>query len=237
MPGQRKTSSQGKGPSSKSAGSQVLLWGSLAWKLVGDMSNIDFLMSVQHAGLRQAFQLGLDYGIWGLALIGAVWWLSISRKWVNPPSWPQTVAAFSLISFLWGLLVAVEVTTGVPRIIKSYGPAEQKLGCKATLDTSRLQKYRKDFDVGVVCGVHDTAVDMLTNTKVSISSNYNITPNELTLVAFYNPEMKKLYEERRFLNTWHLAILVPKKTDMSAIHSLADVKKYGGKILQDGYFE
>src|ERR1700682_1953895 len=103
MADQKKTPPPIPGPLRQYAAPQILLWGSIVWEWIGRISNVDFLMSIQPQGLREAFQLMFDYGVWIIAIAGALWWIAMSRKLIGRPTWPQTVAAFSIMSFLWGV--------------------------------------------------------------------------------------------------------------------------------------
>ena len=183
----KKTAPPIQGPSHPSYGPQALFWGSIAWKWIGEASNVDFLMSIQPHGLRESFQLLLDYGVVLIAVVGILWWVAIYRKWIERPSWPQTVCAVAFMSFLWGVLIAVEATSGVPKIVTEWGGKDN--GCIAKFDVSQIQKYKKKFDIALACGIKDPRTDILTDTGISISGKFNIPPNSFEVFAIYSPSM------------------------------------------------
>jgi hypothetical protein len=102
--------------------------------------------------------------------------------------------------------------------------------------------------LAVVCGIVDPTVDKFTDDRVTISSVYTIHANQSISIA--KPRSKEMNQAvlemvanagpigtSVSVSTWYEAVLVPKDIDMSAIHRLADIPKYGGKILEDGYYE
>ncbi len=231
-----KTGVQPSSPISVPAAPQILGWGSLLWKLVGEASNIDFIMSIQASSLREAFQFALDYGVVALCLVGFAWWLAINLKKLPRPSLGQTMAAIALMSFLWGFLIAVEATSSVPRVIGSWAVGG---GCDVTLLSPVIQKFKKKYDVAFICGIADAKADKLTDVRVSISRAYNILPEPFSAYVPFSPEMKAALPTTPGspVSTWFMSILVVKGQDMKIIHNLADVTKYGGKLLEEGYFE
>jgi hypothetical protein len=232
-----KRASDNQNPPPKLAAPQFLLWGSFFWNVVGHISNIDFLMSIQAHSLREAFELFFDYGSWILPVIGVAWWVAVAKEKMPRPSWVQTVWAIAIVSFMWGGLLVLNITSAVPRTITSWSTDRRLGGCLAGLDVSNIQRFKNKYDVAVVCGIQSPNIDRMTDKGVSISLNFNIPPNSFEILAQFSNEMNKSILSGSVVTMWFMTILVPKGTDMSIIHNLMDVRKYNGKILEAGYFE
>ncbi len=221
-------------PPSKFSGPHVLFWGSALWRGIGHLSNIDFLMSIQTHRLKEAFEWFYDYGSFALPVLALVWGYGIKKRWIARPSWKETVLVIALIAFLWGVLVALMVTDKVPRTIVGWGTDPRLGGCLATLDVSSLQRFKDKYDVAMMCGVRSPSVDRLTDKTISISNKFNIPPNNIDILAQFSDQMKASTDRRTI---WFMTVLIPKEIDMPVIHSLADVRKYRGKIIESGYFD
>ena len=196
---------------------------------------IDFIMSIPGERFLMLFQAFVDIGVWILFGCGVIW-AGVSY---NRPSkgklWPQIVFAVGLIAFIWGVLITVYATGSVPRVLIGWGSTQPI--CAATVDAHRLKSFRAQYDLAVVCGATDPSVDPLTTQKITISSRYTIIPNLIAVEKKFSDDMAQVAQPGQTLTIWYKAILIPKNVELSAIHSLADVNKYGGKILESGLYE
>jgi hypothetical protein len=156
------------------------------------------------------YQLFSDYGWIIVMTLGLVWFLFARGDADNAPA---KIAVFTFIAFIFGVLLTLSATGGIPNVIVAWGA--QLPQCNVTLDASRLLRFRKDYDVVAMCGVQDARIDRLRDIRVGISTAYIIRPG---------------------VSVWYEAALVPKNTDLSAIRNLSDIPKHGGKVLREGLF-
>ena len=160
------------------------------------------------------------------------------------------VVVVGALAFAWGVLVTAFATGSVPTIIGSWGATHTH--CSATVDLYRLLSFRNNYDFALVCGFGDPTVDKLTDTRISISKLFIIRPESLSITMPISAEMsdgiKRLTSEARTSSqlpsdapiavpVWWEPVLIKKGTNMAIIHSLADVVRYGGKILRPQYID
>lgn len=228
----------------------ILSIGALLWKAVAAWSSVDFILSIRNETFFIMFTMFLNYG-WLVVVIGGIVWAFISTQTTEGRTLnPALVVVVGILAFIWGVLVTVLATGSVPTIIGSWGTTGPS--CWATVDTSRLLSFRKEYDLALVCGVTNPTIDKLADTRVSISNLFVIRAEPLTITTPYSKDMteaiNKLVDEARKtapegtpmpvqVQIWWEPILVKKGTDMATIHRLSDVTRYGGKILRQQYFE
>lgn len=137
--------------------------------------------------------------------------------------------------------------------IVAWSPTPDGSGCFAAIDASKLPaQFRTGFEIALVCGFIDPAVDQLKDTRISVSQLFTpkdalsisvpfskIMAESLTKDQEATVEKLQLHPKRGtpigLLNEiWMKVVLVPKGTDTSNIHRLADATVVGGKIADTG---
>jgi len=99
-----------------------------------------------------------------------------------------------------------------------------------------------------VCGVTDPSIDQYEDTRIAISSPFNVSPAGVSVIAPYGHMIEAIQASQQasqqagtppnqaMVSIWHTPILMPKDADLIEIKRLSDVPKQGGKILEPGYF-
>jgi hypothetical protein len=214
----------------------ILMIGNGAWTLVGTLSNIDFILSIQNDTFRRLFSFFNDFGSWALIVIGAIWFMNPSiPKRRRILTWPLFVSS-AIVAFMAGVLLTVIATGEVPRVLLEWG-AHGSPDCYAVLDSSRLLTFKKKYDVGLICGYADSSTDKLTNTSISVSQLFTIVPGRITISAKASDGMMARIHPGTTMTRWHEAVLLPKGFDMTKIMTLNDVMKAGGKIINPVYWD
>lgn len=123
------------------------------------------------------------------------------------------------------------------------------MSCAATVDASRLSPSRREkYEIALVCGFADPATDYFKDDRITVSPLF--TPQDaIFLVTPMRKAMSEALEQAReeaikksgaqtgsqltLANTiWFRIVLLPKGTDVSAIHRLADVSRHAGEIAR-----
>jgi len=211
----------------------ILIVGALAGKLLSWLSNIDFLLSIKNDTFLLMIGWLISYGWWFMAGVGVIW--AYNARGTSKVFGPGLVTVVGVLAFFWGILLTVIASSSVPRIIISWG--DDGTACSATFDTSRLSRFRKKYDIVLVCGIVDPQTERLQEKRMSISSPFNIHHVGVFIEAPHSKEMASVIKPGTLMSYWHEAALIPKGTDLSSIHSLSDITKYGGKILDQAYFQ
>ena len=211
----------------------ILIVGSLAGKLMSWLSNIDFLSSIKHETSLLMLGWLISYGWWFMAGVGVIW--AYNARGTSRIFGPGLVTVVGVLAFVWGILLTAIASSSVPRIIISWG--DDGTACSATFDTSRLSRFRKKYDIVLVCGAVNPQTDRLQEKSISISSPFNIHPVGVFIEAPHSKEMASVIKPGTLMSYWHEAALIPKGTALSSIHNLSDITRYGGKILDQAYFQ
>lgn len=122
-------------------------------------------------------------------------------------------------------------------------------GCQVSIDASTMpEDTRKKFDMAVVCGFTDAAVDMNKDTRISISSLFS-WQSPVTIYAPFSTLMSDaILEDHDKLashiqcpsgvslipvvnHIWMKLILLPKGFNTSNIRNFSDVEPNGGKVV------
>ncbi len=121
--------------------------------------------------------------------------------------------------------------------------------CNGVVDGSRLRPWRRKYRVLLVCGIADPTVDMLADTRITLSAPFNIQPRPMSISAPFSQAMAaaaKAAVERastdalrgsavtRLMVSWHVwfqVILLPVGADASVVRRLSDVPLSGGIAL------
>jgi hypothetical protein len=240
----------------------VLLIGDMLWKVFEYLEHLDLMLSVREGKFAVMFQTFSDYGGWIAALASAVWFYFARR---NDKAGKRTssiglIVSVGCICFLWGVLVTAQATGSVPTIIQQWSATPT--GCVGLIDAAKLKQFSTKYNVALFCGIGDAAVDKITDNTVAISAPFTIVPGAIVIEAKGKGFADKLQPPQLQPQTspppqppsppllppqaqlvqvqqtvWFEAVIIPKNVDMSAIHNLADVKRYGGKIMREGLFE
>jgi hypothetical protein len=233
-----------KPPDSQLLASAILAIGSGAWKALSAWSNVDFLLSIREERFAVIFEVFQNTGWIILIIIGVVWGALrvISKRKTPIPDW-SLVASCSLITFMFGALVAVRSSGTFPQVISGFGsPAPN---CVAVLATSRLRSFRDDYKIALACGFADPTRDQLEDDRITVSNLFDINPNGVSIVAPYREKMRNLADQLKAASTanpgaqttiWHIAILLPNNVEPTQVNKLRDVIDLKGKILTSDHF-
>ena len=129
----------------------------------------------------------------------------------------------------------------LPPLITHYGNLWEKGGggCQGGINTSWLMNCRERYMVALACGIQDRLIDPLSDTRMSISAPFTITGGVIEIVIPYRQEMLSELSTKGaddITSLWFHVLLIPKDIDMTVIHRLSDIPKYGGKIADDNSF-
>lgn len=213
----------------------VLAIGDIAWKVLSTWSNIDFFMSLREEKFRLVLRLFLDWGWLALLAVAAIWFLMEPRNRQGAGAgWVVTVG---ILAFMYGVLITINASHAFPRILTEWG--RSATGCWASLDTYPLRSFSKSHDLILTCGVRDPARDILDDDRITFSSPFVITGQQVTIATDYATNTKQIIANnpRPDLVIWYEAILLPKGLDRSRVKRLSDVPKENGKILREQYFQ
>ena len=181
-----------------------------------------------------------QYGWWMLLLFGAAWWIRVG---LLPPTanviGPTLVGVVGVVTFLWGVIVTVYATGGVPKVITGYGSGKAEF-CLAQVNMERLQSFQKDYALAVICGIEDKTIDKVKSTDIAISTLRTIHPGKDEVLFPTNERLrnkaKEIQARGEIPRVWHVAVLLSKNIYLQGIHSLHDVTVQNGKILDPDLF-
>lgn len=203
----------------------------VAWKWVDHVSNADFLLSISDQRLAQVFQtvlLGLGpivfiacCGIWYLVVV-----MRIDRRKARPNAY-LIASLVALPCFAVGAIVATshaneaEVLRGWERV--------QNI-CVGHIDSSRLVSYKRGYKMYLVCGVSDSAVDRITDTRIHISPPFTITGGTQTITSEIDSARYAMFD--RYGQWWFQVVILREDLDMNRIKSIRDVEANRGIALE-----
>jgi hypothetical protein len=231
--------------------SAVLTVGPAIWKAVSNISNVDFLLGINGEKFNMLLNFLEGPGWALLTIVGVVWFFArISyRKYLPPkpgPNWALLVSSI-VVAFLFGVLVTVSSTGGVPALFVAWGSGDIHT-CSAVVDANKLISFRKDYKLAVVCGYQDASKDRLDDENITVSNRFTITPGAIQVVTAVALPMaqraaqiiadgqKGNQNASVAIPTWYDVILLPNEIPTSKVAKLADVTALGGKILNSQYF-
>jgi hypothetical protein len=133
----------------------------------------------------------------------------------------------------------------------SWGPFPDGSGCVATIDASKVPSALADkYEIALVCGFADPAVDFLKDTRISVSPLFTLQSAVRIALPFSKGMAEALAHEQRLAidkirpkpapgtmigvanMIWLKTILLPKGSDHSNVQKLSDVPAIGGKIAE-----
>ncbi len=219
--------------------SLVLGVGSLLWKGLSYWEHTDFLLSIREERFNVMFDFFEHAGWLLLVLVSIGWfiWSAFIRDKYEPKrtiSLPLVIS-WAIVSFMFGVLITVRATGGVPNVVTSYGVGQG--ACNAIIDTSRLLEFRNDFRIILLCGLVDPTVDMLDNKNVVVSNTFEITPGGIPIVATDVKSVTMANALKTGGSLWVMPALIPARVDANKISTLGDVPRVGGKIISPAYWQ
>jgi hypothetical protein len=233
--------------------SLLLTVGPVVWKFVSNVSNVDFLLGLN----GEKFNMFLNFlegpGWAALMVAGIMWFIArvAYRKYIPIKAGPNwgLLASSAVVSFLFGILVAVNSTGGVPTLIMGWGSSDPHI-CISQVNMVKLVGFAKDYKLAVVCGLGDASQDKLELETITVSNRFTITSGVQPVVTSVSPAMATkeadLFKAAQQatgnpnapvnLPIWYDVILLPNEVPASKITKLNDVLVLGGKILNPQYF-
>jgi hypothetical protein len=112
-------------------------------------------------------------------------------------------------------------------------------GAYVVIDGSKLAAYNGKYDVGAAFGISNPTVDQFKDTKIIVSEMFTIIDGPIAIAAKNSSEMTETIKALASLNPpqaasiWHSVFLLPKKSDVSRIKRLGDIKDFGGKFVNN----
>lgn len=123
--------------------------------------------------------------------------------------------------------------------------------CSAVVNGVGLMEYAEKYNLVVVCGIADSAVDKYEDTRITVSTARTLSPpfqNNIEVSTPYSEKMGKAVKEIKdnilknipapgrsklevTVPVWYEVAVVPKGVSPTEVTRLSDVHKYGGKLL------
>ena len=120
-------------------------------------------------------------------------------------------------------------------------------GCRARVNGEALQKFARDYDVLLVCGVVRDGIDRLADTGITISNRFTIDSRQFLIemntsapmikaildLATTVPKPQTLPGQTLQVNVtvWYEVVLIPRDLNVALVHNLSDVERLNGKLL------
>lgn len=191
-----------------------------------------------------------------LTIIGVIGLFSLRERPTDQDTTQRyTQALIVLVICTWATLIAMfsyeiyhrYVVTEATRVFTGWGGGVGTL-CSATIDGSKLVDWKETDRVALICGVTDPTVDQMEDTRITITQPFTIQLQQMVMTASYSKEMADflnglLDQPRKTAppppgmetliqwSSWYQLVLLPKEVDTSAIHSLSDVTRRAGKVI------
>jgi hypothetical protein len=131
-----------------------------------------------------------------------------------------------------------------PAIIQGWGDTSGK-NCTVQINPGAVYRYKDTDEIAVACGFVNSGVDKFEDDTITITPLYTIGLQPFALSAPWSKSMAALLEKAgrevkiaehnqcasAEIPTWYELILLPKGTQISDIHKLSDIPRFGGLIL------
>lgn len=215
----------------------TLLIGDIASKILSYAEHLDFLLSIRDAKFASMFQIFTEYAWWIIALCAGAWALYEWRQRKETTSTGALVFSSSFVAFLFGVIITVKATGSLPEIMQMYTADAVNGTCSAGVDTSRLEGFKDDYRVILICGVGDPTIDAQEDERISISSAFHITGTTIAITG----KLGKMVDVWKDLHppagqmvgvqVWHSIALIPKESDPTTIKRVSDVTRLGGRFV------
>jgi hypothetical protein len=96
----------------------VLVLGSIAWRLLSWVSNIDFILSMREEKIAMLFQILLSWG-WIVIIALGILWAIVSRD--TRRTYGGMSLSVGVLAFMFGALIATYATQSVPQLLTAWG--------------------------------------------------------------------------------------------------------------------
>jgi len=219
----------------------TLLIGDVLSKILSYAEHLDFLLSIRDAKFATMFQIFIDYAWWIIALSAGIWAIYEWGKHKDDPTGTASPGALvfssAFVAFLFGVIITVRATGSLPEIVQSYGTDGINGLCTAAVDTSRLEGFKDDYRVILICGVADPSLDPQEDDRISVSSTFHITGSFIGITSKFGrltEVWKNLHPpagQSSVVQVWHSVALIPKDGDPSTIKRVSDVTRQGGRFV------
>jgi hypothetical protein len=215
----------------------VLLVGDLLSKLLSYAEHLDFLLSIRDAKFATMFQVFTEYAWWIIALCAGAWTLYEWKRKKDDSSAGALVFSSAFVAFLLGVIITVKATGSLPEVVQMYTADAINGTCSASIDTSRLEGFKDDYRVILICGVGDPSLDAQEDDRISVSSAFHITGTVIAVTGKFG-KMVEVWKDvhpptgqAAVVQVWHSVALMPKDGDLSTIKRVSDVAKQGGRFI------
>lgn len=182
--------------------------------------------------------------------------------WGPKSIWVAIIASGCILgAYIWSVeerlanlpsaIGAVAHTDELGLQIVSWGPLPDGSGCVATIDASNVPRALTDkYEIALVCGFTDPAVDLLKDTRISVSPLFTLQSAVRIALPFSKGMADALAHEQRLAidkirpkpprgtmigvanMIWLKAVLLPKGSEHSNVQKLSDVPTMGGRISE-----
>lgn len=175
--------------------------------------------------------------------------------WGENTKWVALILVSILVSiYIWNLEDRLTVITKSDQALPTDQTglrfnswASSDKFCAANLDASKVpHNFRNKYEVALICGISDPAVDRFKDDRITVSSLFTIqetipisTPNSTKMNDVIAKELEKAMNIPTLpkgtpINIgymmWFRAVLLPQKFDVNNIHTLNDVLTHGGEM-------
>ena len=189
----------------------------------------------------------LDSAGWAILLAIGLGWLYWARLIKNRsdvekrPGW-KMVFSCAVVAFLFGVLIALRASGGVPAVVTTWGGSVNVGGvvqCNAIIDTSRLRSFKGKYKLVLICGMQDATVDILDNKEIMVSNSFEIEPRGVGIVTENErrPEKWPKFNPGQVIRMWVMPVLLQSGISVDKINNLRDVMNLGGRIISPSYWD
>jgi len=218
------------------------------WRFVGNLGNIEFLLSISSSRVAMMFKNLFDYGWLVLLVTSVVWALFIHHQLKVPakgqrrivqPSHQRAqqgasghngwIGAVGIACLVIGItFTASVVDTSTHPTLEGWG--RTPVGCFARVSTERLLIFRGDYDLITVCTFEDPLIDNVNEPVRAISNRFNIHSGSIYIPANFRQEVFML-PEPQYINIFSAIISSGNDFALSEIKTISDLARLGGKIV------
>lgn len=203
-------------------------------------------------GSFMIFESSHTVSAWALAIVGVV---GIGASLLDHFSTEAKQRNRFLVTAVLG--AGIWILLGYNIYLRLYGkPATSSAGpvllgwgsaaayCNATINGSLLMPWSTKFDLAAICGVTDPTRDKYEDTRITVTPGFSIHAENIVIsVPFSSSTGQAVDEAVKMaapgapngtavqLSFWIELFLIPKNTDLTNIHRISDVARYGGVLV------